>query len=207
MENVGKTIGILALIAAAIYAAQSYANTTDSDFTFPSFDFGDGTDTTAPPINYETPPPTDEAIADMPSDTNWKTNEYPKYADFIASTERRYNIPTDLLARLLYQESRYRVDVITGANRSPVGAVGIAQFMPATAAELHVDRLDPLQSIDGAGKYLKQMYDRFNNWQYALMAYNWGPGNVSAWLQGNRSSVPAETQNYVAQITADVSVA
>lgn len=141
---------------------------------------------------------------------NWKVNEYPTYAAFIEQTERKYNIPRDLLARLLYQESRFRQDVITGQNRSTAGAVGIAQFMPATAAEMHIDRYDPWQSIDGAGAYLKRQYDRFHNWQHALMAYNWGPGNMSSYLRtgkgANGQPLPLETANYHSQILADVRI-
>jgi soluble lytic murein transglycosylase-like protein len=149
---------------------------------------------------------------------NYKVNEYPKYAAAIADAETRYGIPTDLLARLLYQESRYRTDIITGEKRSPVGAMGIAQFMPRTGEEYGlVDysgstiiadrRTDPFASIDAAGRYLRMLYRMFNNWQSALMAYNWGPGNVAKYNRGEAITVPLETSQYVAQITADVYVA
>lgn len=138
---------------------------------------------------------------------SWKTGEYPKYASAISDAERRWNIPTDLLARVLYQESRYRADVIAGTNRSSVGAIGIAQFMPNTAAQYGVDPYNPFSSIDGAGHYLHDLYNMFGNWQSALMAYNWGPGNVQKYNQGQTVTVPIETSQYVAQITADVPVA
>lgn len=206
MNDAGKVIGILALLAAAAYAVSSYASVdaqaqpsdTSTDNLWNPF----AVDAVTPDVSIQQ---TEDAGIDMSA--NWKVNEYPKYADAIASAERQYNIPTDLLARLLYQESRFRTDIITGLNRSPVGAVGIAQFMPGTAAQLGVDRLDPVSSIYGAAKYLKQMYDKFNNWTYALMAYNWGPGNVSKWLQGTITTVPQETQTYWSAITADVPVA
>lgn len=150
--------------------------------------------------------------------TNYKVNEYPKYATAIREAETRYGIPTDLLARLLYQESRYRPDVISGAQRSSVGATGIAQFMPRTGEEYGLvtyegnviisdRRLDPFASIDAAGRYLRMLYRMFNNWQDALMAYNWGPGNVAKYNRGEPVTVPIETSQYVAQITADVYVA
>ena len=138
----------------------------------------------------------------------WKTNEYPKYASAISDAESRWDIPTDLLARLLYQESRYRADVISGVNRSPVGAVGIAQFMPDTAAQYGLtDRTDPFASIEAAAHYLHDLYNMFNDWKSALMAYNWGPGNVAKYNRGQTVTVPLETSQYVAQITADVPVA
>jgi soluble lytic murein transglycosylase-like protein len=138
----------------------------------------------------------------------WKTNEYPKYASAISDAENRWSIPTDLLARQLYQESRYRADVIAGTNRSPVGAVGIAQFMPGTAAQYGLtDRTDPFASIEAAAHYMHDLYNMFNDWKSALMAYNWGPGNVAKYNQGQPVTVPIETSQYVAQITADVPVA
>lgn len=124
-----------------------------------------------------------------------------KYADLIRQAEQRHGIPADMLARLLYQESRYREDIITGRVRSPVGAMGIAQFMPATAAEMRIDPLNPAQAIDAAGRYLRQLYTRFGNWSEALAAYNWGQGNVA---RKGLASAPLETRNYYTQILADV---
>jgi soluble lytic murein transglycosylase-like protein len=158
-------------------------------------------------------------FGDTPIMGNYKVNEYPKYASAIRDAEISNNIPRDLLARMLYQESRYRKDVIEGTNRSPKGATGIAQFMPATAGDyglLQRDaagnivndlRLDPFASIAAAGRYLAALYRMFGNWRYALMAYNWGPGNVRKHIQGQGAPQPLETSQYVAQITADVPVA
>lgn len=137
---------------------------------------------------------------------NFKVGEYPTYADQIAHTEQRYGLPVDLLARLLYQESRYRQDIISGATKSRVGAAGIAQFMPATARDFGIDPLDPIASIDAAGKYLSRLYRTFKRWDYALAAYNWGPGNMAKYIRGEKTVMPAETKNYVAQITTDVPV-
>lgn len=128
--------------------------------------------------------------------------EYQQWADTIAQAESDYGLPQDLLARLLYTESHYRQDIIDGTTRSPVGAVGIAQFMPATAAELGIDPLDPAQAIPAAARYLRSLYDQLGDWSYAVAAYNWGIGNVKKWIaSGGTKSVPVETQNYVAAIT------
>lgn len=135
----------------------------------------------------------------------WKVGEYPAYAQAIAQAEIANDIPPDLLARLLYQESHYRADIISGATRSAVGAVGIAQFMPATAAQYGVNPLDPWQSIDGAARMLRELRNSKGNWPDALASYNWGAGNVAKWKAGTKT-MPTETVNYVAQITADVPV-
>lgn len=124
-----------------------------------------------------------------------------KYADTIAMAEAQNGIPPNMLARLLYQESRYREDIITGKTRSPVGALGIAQFMPATAREMGIDPLNPPQAINGAARYLARLYDKFGNWTEALAAYNWGSGNVQ---RKGLANAPTETRNYFVQILADV---
>lgn len=162
-------------------------------------DSADTIDTPAPDTSNE---PT--IFEDMISKTStflglWKPPA--KYADAIAVAEAQNGIPRDMLARLLYQESRYREDIITGKTRSPVGAVGIAQFMPATAREMGIDPLDPFQSIQGAGRYLARLYRMFGNWTEALAAYNWGPGNVQ---RKGLTNAPTETRNYFVQILADV---
>jgi len=126
------------------------------------------------------------------------------HAPAIADAESRYSIPTGMLERLLYQESHYRADVISGAKRSSVGALGIAQFMPATAADLGIDPLDPFQAIDGAGRYLASLYRMFGNWTQALAAYNWGAGNVQ---RKGLTNAPAETVAYYSSILADVNAA
>jgi len=126
-----------------------------------------------------------------------------QYADAIRAAETKYGLPDSLLARVLYQESRFRQDIITGSTRSSAGAVGIAQFMPATAADLGVNPLDPWQSIDGAARYLKQLYNQTGSWDRALAAYNWGIGNVQ---RKGLTAAPLETRNYVSQVLADVAV-
>lgn len=123
-----------------------------------------------------------------------------KYQPAIRAAESKYAIPQGMLERLLYQECRYREDIITGKVRSKVGALGIAQFMPATAAELGVNPLDPFAAIDASGKYLSRMFGLFGAWDLALAAYNWGPGNVR---KKGLAKAPKETRNYYGSILAD----
>ena len=127
-----------------------------------------------------------------------------KYAGMIQRAEQENGLPPTMLERLLYQESRYREDIISGAVRSPVGAMGIAQFMPATATEARIDPLKPEQAIPAAARYLRRLYDRFGTWSQALAAYNWGQGNVS---RKGLQNAPRETRLYFSQILADVNTA
>lgn len=101
-----------------------------------------------------------------------------------------------LLQALIWQESRFQI----GA-RSPVGAFGLTQIMPATASDLGINPAyydDPYLQVTGGARYLAQMLNMFDgNIIHALAAYNAGPGNVQ-----NHGGVPpfAETQNYVVVI-------
>lgn len=128
------------------------------------------------------------------------------YRARIAAAAQRHGLPPDLLMRVAYQESRWRDDIISGATKSQVGAVGMFQFMPATAASLGVDPLNVASAADGAARYLAQLKRQFGTWALALTAYNFGPGNTKKYLAGTRT-LPTETKNYVAQITGDVGYA
>ncbi len=125
------------------------------------------------------------------------------YLTEIAKAERTQGLPRDLLARLLYQESRYRTDIISGKVASGAGALGIAQIVPKWHP--NVDPLDPVASIHYAARYLKSLKDRFGSWRLALAAYNWGPGNISKYAS-QPERWPEETQKYVADILGDLGV-
>ena len=132
----------------------------------------------------------------------WNYEKVPtQYREAISQAETANGLPPQMLARLLYQESHYRPDIISGAKASPVGALGIAQFMPATAKDLGLNPLDPLASIAAAGKYLGGLYKQTGGWDKALAAYNWGVGNVR---RKGLAMAPAETRNYYKQILADI---
>lgn len=134
--------------------------------------------------------------------TRWTPPETAdKYLEEIAKAERTHGLPRDLLARLIYQESRFRNDIITGKVKSSAGAVGIAQIVPKWHP--NVNPLNPVESIHYAARYLKRLHDQFGSYRLALAAYNWGPGNVSKYgTQPDRW--PEETQNYVTQIMGDL---
>ncbi len=86
------------------------------------------------------------------------------------------------------------------AARSPKGAMGLMQLMPATARELGVDPTDPVQNVLGGARYLAQMKQRFGSDHLALAAYNAGPGAVEQ--HGGRIPPYKETQDYVKRVLA-----
>jgi soluble lytic murein transglycosylase-like protein len=126
------------------------------------------------------------------------------YLGAIAEAEARYGLPENLLARQLYQESRYRAEIISGDLRSSAGAIGIAQFLPSTAADFGIDPTDPFASIDAAARYDRQLFDQFGSWDAALAAYNWGQGNVA---NKGLGAAPRETVAYFSGILGDLGLA
>jgi soluble lytic murein transglycosylase-like protein len=133
----------------------------------------------------------------------WMTaGEGPTYQPTFAVVESNNGIPTNLLYRIGYQESHFRSDIIDGSTVSPAGAVGIMQLMPQFFPGAGQD---PQADIATAGAYLAKLYGEFNDWQLATAAYNDGPGNINAYIAGTKQ-LPLETQNYVADVFADVPV-
>lgn len=136
----------------------------------------------------------------------------------------------DLQARLLqdaviHQESRGDPNAV-----SPVGATGIMQLMPATAADPGFGVRNIFQVARDMGvpvvgetaevadalmrnpdvnaamgtEYLSTMLERYGgDVERALVAYNWGPGNADDW-DGSTESLPEETQGYLRNILGSV---
>jgi membrane-bound lytic murein transglycosylase MltF len=100
-----------------------------------------------------------------------------KYSD-------QYGLPWLLMAAQGYQESR-----LDQSQRSPVGAVGVMQLMPATAYDLGMPDVSSAENNIHAGiKYMRLMLDRhfknapmdrLNKGLFALASYNAGPGRVA----------------------------
>lgn len=114
-----------------------------------------------------------------------------------ARAARAQDLPPEFLGATLLQESAYDPEAL-----SSVGAIGIAQFMPGTAAEVGIDPYDPFASIQGAaallGGYASAYRGRYDDaYAVALAAYNAGPLAVERYR-----GVPPypETREYVALI-------
>ncbi len=123
---------------------------------------------------------------------------------------RRRQLPA-LLALLPLVESGYRPDA-----RSPVGALGLWQLMPATAmrygvpvATAYDGRLAVPQATDAALSYLTDLHQLFDgDWLLALAAYNCGENRVKRVQQQSQQSqywqlpLPEETRRYVPRLLA-----
>ena len=110
-------------------------------------------------------------------------------------------LPFEFFAQVIWRESRFRSDVVGPVTRTGHRAQGIAQFMPATAAErlLH-DPFDPVQALPKSAEFLRELRAQFGNLGLAAAAYNAGPQRVRDWLAGKRT-LPLETQVYVRNVT------
>ncbi len=100
--------------------------------------------------------------------------------------------------------------------RSPAGARGLFQLMPATAQELGLstflpdERTDPKKSAGAAAQLLRDLHKKFGDWPLALAAYNAGAGRVQRALDRQKAdtfaaiaaSLPAETRMYVPKVLA-----
>ncbi len=115
-----------------------------------------------------------------------------EYLELARSAARRHNVPEDLFARLVQQESGWNPQA-----KSHKGALGLAQLMPETALLLGVNPLDPVENLEGGARYLAQQFAAFGSWRLALAAYNAGPDAVK-----KHGGVPPyqETRNYVRSI-------
>jgi soluble lytic murein transglycosylase-like protein len=142
--------------------------------------------------------------------SGWENvEEGPVWVPVINQAESAAGIPTNLLARMAYQESHFRPDVISGETASSAGALGILQLMPQYFSTVQVavpfNAGDTTAQISQAAQQLASLYSTFSDWTLALAAYNWGSGNLQKYLAGT-ATMPAETSVYVADIIADVPV-
>ena len=118
----------------------------------------------------------------------------PEMKQMVDAASERFGVPRELVIAVSRAESAFRSDV-----KSPAGATGLMQLMPATARGLGVtDVTDPWQNLAGGTKYLRQLLDRFDGDMTKVVAgYNAGPNAVAQY-----GGVPPyeETQTYVARV-------
>ncbi len=119
-----------------------------------------------------------------------------QYDELIDEHCRRNGVRTALVRAVMQVESAFNPYA-----RSPKGALGLMQLMPATMRQFGVtNAFNPAENVRAGVAYLRALLDRYqNNEELALAAYNAGPGAVDK----HGLTVPPyrETKNYVAQIT------
>lgn len=106
----------------------------------------------------------------------------------------RHGVPVEGFVLQIWTESNFNPQAGSGA-----GAMGIAQFMPATAEQYGIDPWDPEPSLDAAARMMKNLHRTLGSWGLAAAAYNWGLGNVWKWQRGEKNP-PKETRDYTARL-------
>lgn len=115
------------------------------------------------------------------------------YDRIIDNKSSKYSVEPSLIKAIITVESNWRKNAV-----STRGAMGLMQLMPATAKDMGViDPFDPEENIDGGTRYLRFLFDKFNDLPLVIAAYNAGPGNVTDY-----GGVPAfpETEDYVRKV-------
>lgn len=140
---------------------------------------------------------------------------YPrKYCEYVEQYAAQNDLDAALVFAVIKTESGFRSDA-----RSPAGALGLMQIMPATAEHLAMRMneevpdaealLDAETNIRYGCEMLRWMYDEFGSVNTALAAYNGGWGNVREWLSDDDYSsdgvtlhtIPfTETDNFVRRV-------
>src|SRR5215510_6934849 len=121
----------------------------------------------------------------------------------VESAAHANGLPAEFFTRLIWQESRFRPTAVGPRTRSGKHALGIAQFMPGTAAERNLlDPFNPIEALPKAAEFLKDLRGQFGNLGLAAAAYNAGPGRVRAWMAGT-GPMPAQTRAYVRAVTGN----
>jgi len=115
------------------------------------------------------------------------------FGEIIQTVARAHGVDPMLVRAVIEVESRYRPRA-----RSPKGAMGLMQLMPATARRYDVKNpYDPKANIAAGVMHLKSLIDRWGGVELALAAYNAGEAAVKKF-----NGIPPyrETRNYVARI-------
>lgn len=115
------------------------------------------------------------------------------FDDIIKEASEAFNVPFGFVKAIIRIESSFNADAT-----SPVGAMGLMQLMPRTAASLNVrNAYDPRQNIFGGAKFLRILIDRYDgDINLILAAYNAGDVAVKRY-----DGIPyPKTRQYVASV-------
>jgi soluble lytic murein transglycosylase len=131
---------------------------------------------------------------------------YPlRYEQIVRGHARNYRLEPQLLAAVIYQESKFDADA-----RSSSGAIGLMQLLPETAKGIAArtgghrfvveDLYVPELNVRYGAWYLRHLLDKYGDETMALAAYNAGQANVDRWRASGSGIRFAETRHYVRRV-------
>ena len=134
-------------------------------------------------------------------------NKYPlNYREIIEKYSAEFQIDPSFTSAVIYEESRFRTK-----SNSNKGAVGLMQLLPETADYIAKKTNDTDFKIEDLNKsekniqygcyYLNYLFEKYQDWDKVLAAYNAGEGNVDQWLnEGDYQIKFDETKNFVERV-------
>ncbi|WP_420394525.1 transglycosylase SLT domain-containing protein [Acuticoccus sp.] len=141
-------------------------------------------------------PSADEGADEGSGTADGEAAEVASLCRLMVDAADRHGVPHDFFIRLIWKESRFNPNAV-----SPVGAQGIAQFMPTTARLRGLaDPFDREAALFASAHFLADLKARFGSWGLAAAGYNGGPNRVPPFVAG-RAGLPYETIDYVYAIT------
>ena len=127
------------------------------------------------------------------------------YESIVRGHAENYRLEPDLLAAVIYQESKFDAEA-----RSDAGAVGLMQLRPETARGIALrtggsafrveDLTNPEINVRYGSWYLRHLLDKYDDEELALAAFNAGQGNVDSWREEGKGIAFAETRHYVERV-------
>jgi soluble lytic murein transglycosylase len=131
---------------------------------------------------------------------------YPlRYEQIVRGHARNYRLDPALLAAVIYQESKFRVDA-----KSSSGAIGLMQLRPETAKGIAIrtggsrfrtaDLYNPEINVRYGCWYLRHLLNKYGDERTALAAYNAGQRNVDRWRAAGQEIQFSETRAYVDRV-------
>lgn len=143
---------------------------------------------------------------------------YPnKYSSLVEEYSKQYRVDKDIIFAIIKNESNFENEI--SSNK---GAKGLMQLMEATAKEVadilqleYINLSDAEINIQLGTKYFSMLYQKYNNTELALAAYNAGSGNVDRWIEKgiisangeNIENIPyKETNMYVRKVMQSVQI-
>lgn len=139
--------------------------------------------------------PTSSAVVNVSEGDFRLPSKENRFDHLITEAAQKYDVDVDLIRAVIRAESNFNPRA-----KSPVGAEGLMQLMPALQQDFGIkDAFDPRENVMGGVRYLRKLLDMHSgNVALALASYNAGPGNVARY-----GGIPPfrETRGYVKKIT------